>query len=131
MNPFARLLDPAAPVPQLQSMQGRVHILADEIDHSTMAPASKPGPKPPANGELHGLPRLEVRYELDDSVFLVSTPSGTVIVQVYFPVACWVPTAPTVADWSSAKPSKPSKLMPAPGPGPAAYRVKAARGGQP
>lgn len=86
MNIFARLIDPSAPVPRPRTMQGRVHILADESKHRT---------KVPVHGEVRGLPRLEMRYELDDSVFFVSTPTGTVIADVYIPVMCWVPTAPT------------------------------------
>jgi hypothetical protein len=104
MNPFARLIDPALPVPQPAVMEGRVHILADEIDHTTMAPASKPGPKEPfiiadrpPHVEVRGLPQLEVQYERDESVCLVATARGSLIVQVYFPVACWVPTVPTPA----------------------------------
>lgn len=111
MNPFARLIDPAAPVPQPRTMNGYVHVLADEIDHSTMAPASKPGPKPQqgSDGPVQGLPRLEMQYQRDESVCLVATAHGTLITEVFIPVACWVPTAPTTAAPGPAKPGRPPK----------------------
>jgi hypothetical protein len=101
VNPFARLIDPSEPVPQPHTLNGFVHILADEIDHTTMQPASKPGPKQEAAAlqrPVVGFPRFEVQYQRDESVCLVATPSGTLITEVYFPVVCWVPTAPTKAE---------------------------------
>jgi hypothetical protein len=78
VNPFARLIDPSEPVPQPQ-----------------------PGPKQEAAAlqrPVVGLPRFEVQYQRDESVCLVATPGGTLIAEVYFPVVCWVPTAPTKAE---------------------------------
>lgn len=75
MNPFARLIEPTAPVPQPASMQGRVHVLSDDRDPQTDRPASKPGPKQSQAGTqalplrpIVGLPRFELRYERDESV---------------------------------------------------------------
>jgi hypothetical protein len=142
MNVFARLIDPSLPVPQPSVMQGRVHILADEIDNTTLLPASKPGPKPrpPVGplGEVKGLPRLEVQYERDESVCMVAANGRTQIAEAWFPVVRWVPTEPTpatgkyerapkaapvLADASIQEGPTSRKLAPPPGPGPGAYRV--------
>jgi hypothetical protein len=140
MNPFARLIDPAAPAPQLHTLNGFVHILADEIDNTTLLPASKPGRRPPVGplGAVQGLPRLEVQYERDESVCMVAANGRTLIAEAWFPVACWVPTEPTpatgkyerapkaapvLADASIQEGPTSRKLAPPPGPGPGAYRV--------
>ncbi len=48
-NPWGRLIDPKAPVPQPACESSRKHILADEPDPLTGVPCNKAGPKPPAH----------------------------------------------------------------------------------
>jgi hypothetical protein len=154
MNVFARLIDPAAAVPALNTLDCRVHVLADEIDHTTMLPASKPGPKRGTNCPIVGLPRYEMSYERDESVCVVTLPTGPALVDVYLPVMVARTTKATVVDAPTltGPPRKPRpvddlrpcrcgalsgkcnceamnpiprKVPPAAEPGPKAYRVAA------
>lgn len=47
VNPWTSILDPKSLIPKDRE-RGRLHILSDELDPTTLLVASKPGPKPPA-----------------------------------------------------------------------------------
>lgn len=98
MNHWARLIDPAAPVPQPSTLQGRVHILADEIDAERQTPASKPGPKPPAIAlrPLAGLPRMEMEYQ-SAGPYVIEINDRAVCVELVLPEMRAVPTKATTA----------------------------------
>jgi hypothetical protein len=98
MNPWTGLLDPAALLPKGEQPAGRVHVLADEIDKSSMQPASKPGPKP----SVHLPPPASVP---------TATPAP-------------VPADASIRRDAGAA-SIPRKVTPPANPGPRAYRVPA------
>lgn len=102
MNPWAALRGEITP-PEASGLPSRKHVLADEIDHKTMQPASKPGPKPPAPIVVAPAPRVPAAPEAP-ALANASIPEG-----------------PT----SSSKREAPRKRTPTATPGPRAYRVPA------
>jgi hypothetical protein len=133
VNPFARLINPAAVVPQPSTMQGRVHVLADDPDPVTQRPASRSGPKQGTHCPIVGLPRFELRYEQDESVTWADVRLPVLVAVTTRATVVTAPklsgpgkAAPVLGDASMPVLDLVPRKLPAAGPGPKAYRVRAA-----